>query len=599
MKVRCWLPWIILITLALSGCGQEVSSLSIEDVTSTAQASAEVAKAASPLIPPLVSDGKRIYDQYCASCHESSTHTQSQTQKAAKTISSDWLRVNTPKELFDLLTNGLIDQGMPSFTQLSSADRWDIVSYLLLHDLSETDKRSGKLNYQNMCLSCHGMEGQGDGNQAISKNLVMPDWQGTPLLADYSDQEIYDTIRSGKGHDMSAYAVMLSEAQILSITKIVRLLSIQESMNFSPQSGLNQNNNSSGTVDEESEGFFAIEGNVINISGGSVNTDDEVQLKVISNGQTIKEMSVSLLSDGSFRFYLVPYHSTGTYVATFSHNGISFRSTMLYGQNYASATTAKIAIHVYDTSTDTSVLRGEQVHVLLNFKENDVVHVVEYLLISNPSSYIVSPVSDQTPLLKFDIPITAQSLQFSDSTEADYFQLVEGGFGDWQPIGPGSVHQVMFEYDLPFNGDDSFGFTLPVATESVLIMVQDRSNQILCKGMQHLDQKSGSLGSLDLFSGINIPAGGKLNMQCYNKNELFPEIIGAFSLLFVLVIIGIIFIDVKRKQNQSIVNEVSDNDKTEILDAIIALDDRFKAGELSAEVYKAKRQELLKKIEGE
>jgi len=39
--------------------------------------------------------------------------------------------------------------------------------------------------------------------------------------------------------------------------------------------------------------------------------------------------------------------------------------------------------------------------------------------------------------------------------------------------------------------------------------------------------------------------------------------------------------------------------KTTLLDAIITLDDQFKAGEISAEVYRAKREELIKKTRGE
>lgn len=39
--------------------------------------------------------------------------------------------------------------------------------------------------------------------------------------------------------------------------------------------------------------------------------------------------------------------------------------------------------------------------------------------------------------------------------------------------------------------------------------------------------------------------------------------------------------------------------RTALLDAIITLDDQFKAGEISAEVYQAKREELIRHLEGE
>jgi uncharacterized membrane protein len=42
-----------------------------------------------------------------------------------------------------------------------------------------------------------------------------------------------------------------------------------------------------------------------------------------------------------------------------------------------------------------------------------------------------------------------------------------------------------------------------------------------------------------------------------------------------------------------------ENERTRTLDAIIALDDQFKAGQIPRESYSAKRSELISKIDGE
>jgi len=590
VKVRIWLPCITFLTLALNGCGQNIRSLEIGNIEAATQTVVASTEMESPLVSPSIVDGEKLFDESCASCHVKDE------QNNFANISNEFLETSTPKQVFDVITNGIPEKDMPAFTQLSAGDRWDVTGYLYVHDLSETEKRSARLIYQNICLSCHGSEGQGDGSQAISSNLVMEDWQNSPLLANISDQDLFTVIRNGKGTNMRAYAVMLSEPQTVALTKIVRLLSIQEEMNFNPQIGLNQNNTVSGTDLDENQGFFTIEGNVINVSGGSVNTDSEAQLKVISNGQTIKEMSSPMLANGSFKFHVVPYAPDWIYVATVSHNGFTFSSNLIYGQDTTSAATTHLLVRVYDATSDTGVLMGEQTHVLLTFTDDNRVHVVEYVLISNHSSYVVSAENNQKPLLQFSIPTAAEGLIFSDSTESDYFQLIEGGFGDWQPIEPGSSHQVMFEYDLPFNGDDSFGFALPVNTTSMLIMVQDRTNEISCKGPLHLNQKTGTLGSLDIFSAINIPAGNQVSLHCFNKNQVFPQIIGIFSLLLVLVVIGTIYADRKKQEKRGASPE---HQKTTLLDAIIVLDDQYKAGELSTEVYNARRDELIRQIEGE
>ena len=70
--------------------------------------------------------GKRIYSRNCAQCHGSNL----QGVVPAPALDSRGLKSAKPGEVFWFITNGSILKGMPGWPQLSSQQRWQIVSFL-------------------------------------------------------------------------------------------------------------------------------------------------------------------------------------------------------------------------------------------------------------------------------------------------------------------------------------------------------------------------------------------------------------------------------------------------------------------------------------
>lgn len=129
-----------------------------------------------------------------------------------------------------------------------------------------------------------------------------------------------------------------------------------------------------------------------------------------------------------------------------------------------------------------------------------------------------------------------------------------------------------------------------------MIMVENQSKDITCSGMQVSNQQMAMSESLLIFSGGVIDAGDKLALHCFNKKEIFPEIIGALVLVIALLLV--IWISLASRKQKAL-SQGKGTKKMTLLDAIITLDDQFKAGEIPAEVYNAKREELIKKLGGE
>lgn len=66
----------------------------------------------------------------------------------------------------------------------------------------------GKLLYENMCLVCHGVKGEGDG--PVAKKYAEPPAFNGRALRNYKDGQLYHAIVIGYG-DMPSHAVQLDE----------------------------------------------------------------------------------------------------------------------------------------------------------------------------------------------------------------------------------------------------------------------------------------------------------------------------------------------------------------------------------------------------
>jgi len=81
---------------------------------------------------PLASDdtaaagGKKLFEQHCAECHGPS----GEGGKKAPSLLVPEVQDATPGTLFWVLTNGVVRRGMPVWSKLPEAQRWQLVSYL-------------------------------------------------------------------------------------------------------------------------------------------------------------------------------------------------------------------------------------------------------------------------------------------------------------------------------------------------------------------------------------------------------------------------------------------------------------------------------------
>jgi len=85
-----------------------------------------------------VAAGGRLYEDYCARCHGANL----QGTRGKPSLRSDVVQNATDGELFWLLRNGDLRHGMPSWSSLPEAERWQILAYVRSAHQQTADARS-------------------------------------------------------------------------------------------------------------------------------------------------------------------------------------------------------------------------------------------------------------------------------------------------------------------------------------------------------------------------------------------------------------------------------------------------------------------------
>src|SRR4029453_17079361 len=124
-----------------------------------------------PPDPPSVARGQAVFSENCAGCHGAhgdggGDEAKRLGLKPASFIDQEFMRGETPRDFFNVITLGRRRAGMPEGAQaLSVQQRWDLVAYIWSLAHSPGALAEGQGLYLAHCGGCHGATGAGDGLQ--------------------------------------------------------------------------------------------------------------------------------------------------------------------------------------------------------------------------------------------------------------------------------------------------------------------------------------------------------------------------------------------------------------------------------------------------
>jgi copper transport protein len=79
--------------------------------------------------PDALAAGAKIFAEHCATCHGPDAEGKQEGKHIRPNLHSDRVKQATPGELF-WLRNGSQKNGMPSWSRLPEAQRWQVISFL-------------------------------------------------------------------------------------------------------------------------------------------------------------------------------------------------------------------------------------------------------------------------------------------------------------------------------------------------------------------------------------------------------------------------------------------------------------------------------------
>jgi hypothetical protein len=355
-----------------------------------------------------------------------------------------------------------------------------------------------------------------------------------------------------------------------------------------------------------------IDGTVTVSSGAAIPDGTEVNLLLYNTtaGQVLQTLTEPILSDGKYEFTNVPADTTTVYLVTVDYSGITYDSIPV--QFDGTLFQFDMPITVYDTTSDLNVLTITQTHLQFDFSTAGQVQVMSLYVISNPGTNSVIVSTDGSSMPFIQIPEDAANVQYQLAQSSSPLMSATNGFA----LLPGADKQygIIATFTLPYTKSLVFTqpFNLPVSSATIIVPegVRVKSDQLTDSGTQgssgttyHLYQSSSlASGSTLTFTVSGMP--GDKTGFVLNQNTWLMIGVGVLGLILIGLGIFLFLRDRKlRKLEQEFEGDEKEgnedalgNDRDSIMDAIIALDDQYKAGDISKEAYENRREELKERL---
>lgn len=587
-----------------------------------------------PTSAPDVAAGAAIYAEECAACHgerglgDGPMAGQLQNKPAAL-AAPEVARAATPAGWYALITEGRMDKFMPPFSKkLDDQQRWQVTAYALSLGATAEEIQAGKAVFEAGCTQCHGADGSGSPQANFSSPAQM---------ANRSLNDLMGVVAAGRG-TMPAFKGQLSEAELLSASVYVRSLAFGFA---SPSSAAVATPAATTAVAEITPGaettpaaagtpaaaLGKISGQVKSSAGAALPSGLKAVLHVFEHDAAtqqfneVQTLETPVGADGVYTFADLSMPQDRAFYVSVDYSGQTYESDPAI-PSQDGLSNYDLPITVYETTSDTAALVIKQAHIILDYSKPEVVQVVEFLIISNNGSQTITAAEKGGPVVQVALPEGYTNLQFEQGALGERFLQTSDGFADTFPVTPGAAqYQLVFAFDLPMPKAGLFGsprleFSQPqkISAEAVSILVPEGLTLNVDGFALGQTQDMGSGAKYQVYTGPALAAGTVLKVSvtgtpsaaaqpatgATSQNQAIVYGVGALGLILILIGGWLYW----RDRHQTAAENEADLDEAEapaeatddLLDAIVALDDQFKAGKIPEAAYQQRRAELKDKL---
>lgn len=570
-----------------------------------------------PTEPPDPNRGAPFYAEKCAPCHgETGMGDGPEAVRlqypAAAFSDPDLARGATPADWYRMITQGNLEKFMPPFSSLNDSQIWDVVAYLYTLSTPTQTVQEGERLYLEHCAECHGEDGrQGE-----------VDFTNQAIMSELSAGEMAVTIANGVG-EMPAFDT-LSEEQTWALADYLRSLTFAAGLETPPEAGeqaaaVDEAQPSAGSETEAeapapNQGSGAITVNVVDTSGSQLPAVT-VTLRGYDEMTEVYTQTLTLTEGSSITFQDVPLPPNRMYFASFDYAMAVYGSDIL---TIDSTSPAELSLDIpyYPPTSDPSVLQVDRLHIFFSFAGDEILEVFQLYIFSNPTEMVLTPKEGATTAVSFTIPPDASNLFVEDNMSMAYRKTDEG-FGIVNVYPDENPYQTVFSYQVPYS-DQKADLSIPIGMDAgaVIVMapsdgVKVRSNQLVDAGVRDIEGIS-----YNMLTGSDLSAGSNLEVSLSGLPKESTQfittepgssnnlVIGLAGFGVALIAAGV-FVWLRNRNNQTEWDledegegETYDSDETpeDLMDAIITLDDQFRAGGIPEEAYQIRRAELKERL---
>lgn len=356
-------------------------------------------------------------------------------------------------------------------------------------------------------------------------------------------------------------------------------------------------------------------GTVKNLSGSPIPTGLTVTLHGFDDMQSTYTATAEVASDGTFSFPATEMPLGRAFIASLAYQDVTYSSDVV--QVEEADQSLNLEIPIYESSTDLSPLIVDRLHLLLEYSDPGVLRVVELLIISNPSGKTIVSSTPGGPVLNISVPEGATNLQFQDGILGERYLQTPTGFSDTSALRPGlSQHQIVFSFDLPYTRKLAFSQPIDLPVSALIALIPEDGLTIKSNQLQDMGTRDVQGIPYHMYAGDQLDPGQNLELSISGSpsgtgaglilGSHTNLLIGGLALGLALAAVGVwIFLSRRRAQDLNpntspdaeFPSEEAAPDTETLLDAILALDDKYQAGELSEEAYHQRRAELKSQLQ--
>ncbi|HSB90360.1 MAG TPA: c-type cytochrome [Anaerolineales bacterium] len=590
---------------------------------------ATVAPLTAPRQAPDLQAGEILFAERCAPCHGDGglgdgPQASALPNPPAALANPSVARAAVPDDWYSIVTLGRLDRFMPGFTSLNDAQRWSVVGYALSLGLASADLSEGERVFADNCESCHGPDGPGA--------EAGPDLTNLDFQASQSEQAMFDVVTEGRPPDMPSFADSLTDDERWAVVDLLRQVGLHAgaepaapsatptaeataegspaaetpaaTAGGTPEAETPVATGTTPTLEPTVVSGGSIIGTIVNGTGGDAAPSQlDVTLHGFDGDTEVLTDSRPAKPDGTFTFEVAELTPGRLYVATVDYQGSQYASDIVHLSS--DAPSATLPITVYETTTDTSTVLVDRLHILVTAPGEGVLEIVELWILSNSGDRTVIP-SESRLGLEGTLPEGASNVSFDETTPGERFQVSGGAFVDKRPLPPGSgTGEWVFSYSLPYGRRLDLRRTAAYPIGSVVILAPE-GLKVAADGLSDTGSRDVQGQTLHTYSLGPISPGTEMALRMSGNpasaaaaTPAAPWILGVAALGVAMIGAGLLWFRPRRRpveaEDEEPEGEIDEDNVDELVAALARLDQDFESGGVPEDEYRVRRETLKRR----